>query len=796
MKRIILLAVLAVGFCLGADEVTIVTVETDLGSFEIQMLEDAAPATATNFLNYVTRGDYNGSFLHRSVPGFIVQGGGFFFDSTTGEAPPIPTDLPVVNEFGLSNTRATVAMAKLGGDPNSATSQWFVNLADNSENLDEQNGGFTVFGRVLGQGMGVVDAIAALPRTNFGSPFNETPTINFSGGAAQLENFVNIQMSAFVVADTDSDGIIDSIDDDDDNDGAQDENDAFPLDPSETEDTDDDGTGDNSDTDDDNDGMPDAYEIENSLDSLDASDADDDADADGATNLQEFNFGTDPNDGASVDDCLGVDVVPPDPADSALLISTRVYFANPASNLAQQSFLRVVNPNSSDTDIEIYGIDDAGNRNKRAPVSFTLVAQASIQINAQDLESGNRDKGLNSSFCNGQGKWQLQMRSNNTIQVTSLIRTPDGFLTSVNDTVPSTGSTNQVFFANPASNNAQQTFLRIVNTSDSTGVITISGLDDMGVNSMSPVTFDLGANASKQINVQDLENGNVGKGLMGSLGDGSGKWRLTVTSALEIEVMSLIRTPDGFLTNLSGMVDTDGLGNHLVYFVNPALTIEKQSFLRVINTTGQTSTVSIAGVDDAGNIALSGDVSFELGGNRSLQINASDLEQGNANKGLMGMLGAGSGRWRLTVSADTDIEVMSLIRTPDGFLTNLSRTTPKVSGINKVFMFNPGSNLNQRSSLRIVNNSGTPGNASITGIDDSGNTAPGDTIALSISANSAVEITAQDIENGNAQLGLEGALGDGAGKWRLEINSDLDLKIQSLLNTTEGFLTNLSQVTE
>ena len=90
LKRIILLAVLAVGFCLGADEVTIVTVETDLGSFEIQMLEDAAPATATNFLNYVTRGDYNGSFLHRSVPGFIVQGGGFFFDSTTGEAPPSP----------------------------------------------------------------------------------------------------------------------------------------------------------------------------------------------------------------------------------------------------------------------------------------------------------------------------------------------------------------------------------------------------------------------------------------------------------------------------------------------------------------------------------------------------------------------------------------------------------------------------------------------------------------------------------------------------------------------------------
>ncbi len=168
---------------------TNVLVETPLGDFEIELFDTQAPRTVFNFLNYVNDGDYTGSFMHRSVNNFVIQGGGFTF--IDGELGNVPEDPPILNEFGLSNLRGTVAMAKLSGNPNSATSEWFINLADNSANLDTQNGGFTVFGRVVGSGMDVVDAIAALPTANAGQPaLQDLPVIDFSGGQILAENLV------------------------------------------------------------------------------------------------------------------------------------------------------------------------------------------------------------------------------------------------------------------------------------------------------------------------------------------------------------------------------------------------------------------------------------------------------------------------------------------------------------------------------------------------------------------------------------------------------------------------------
>ena len=162
---------------------------TTQGTVDVQMRPDAAPQTVANFLNYVNRGAYDGSFVHRSVAGFVFQGGGFRFVNDNVET--IPTDPPVANEFNLSNVRGTLAMAKLGNDPNSATDQWFFNESDgNAANLDGQNGGFTVFGSVVTNGLNTVDTIAALPTQNAGGNFNELPVVNYNGGTITSDNLV------------------------------------------------------------------------------------------------------------------------------------------------------------------------------------------------------------------------------------------------------------------------------------------------------------------------------------------------------------------------------------------------------------------------------------------------------------------------------------------------------------------------------------------------------------------------------------------------------------------------------
>lgn len=163
-------------FCLlstTAQAGTIVRVSTSVGDYSIELLDDTAPITVNNFLNYVNRNAYNGTYLHRVVADFVVQGGGYRFEPFVGPVD-VPEDPPITNEFNTSNTRGTVAMAKIEGDPNSATSQWFVNLIDNTS-LDTTNGGFTVFGNVLGEGMITVDAIAALPTVNLGGKASNAP---------------------------------------------------------------------------------------------------------------------------------------------------------------------------------------------------------------------------------------------------------------------------------------------------------------------------------------------------------------------------------------------------------------------------------------------------------------------------------------------------------------------------------------------------------------------------------------------------------------------------------------------
>jgi len=158
---------------------TIVEFQTVMGDIEVNLYDNSTSATVTNFLAYVNNGDYTSTVIHRSLPGFVVQGGGLSFDQAL-PLNSVTTRPAVVNEPVFSNVRGSIAMAKLDGNPNSATSQWFFNLSNNAANLDGQNGGFTVFGEIVGNGMDVVNAIAALPVFNFGGVVGNLPLRNYT----------------------------------------------------------------------------------------------------------------------------------------------------------------------------------------------------------------------------------------------------------------------------------------------------------------------------------------------------------------------------------------------------------------------------------------------------------------------------------------------------------------------------------------------------------------------------------------------------------------------------------------
>ena len=150
----------------------VVVLETSLGTVKIALDRDKAPLSVENFLQYVRSGHYDGTIFHRVIPGFMVQGGGF--DAGMKQKATRP---PVRNEAnnGLRNRRGTVAMARTN-DPDSATSQFFINVKDNTAlDYGPRNPGYAVFGDVV-EGMGVVERIVAVPTTTRG-PYADVPKI-------------------------------------------------------------------------------------------------------------------------------------------------------------------------------------------------------------------------------------------------------------------------------------------------------------------------------------------------------------------------------------------------------------------------------------------------------------------------------------------------------------------------------------------------------------------------------------------------------------------------------------------
>lgn len=159
---------LAIAVAEKAQKINVV-IKTSLGDLVIELDVERAPITCKNFLRYADDGFYDGTIFHRVIPGFMIQGGGFTKDMKQKKV-----KAPIKNEWrnGLKNKRGTLAMARLGGRPDSATSQFFINVQDNS-GLDTPRDGaaYAVFAKVI-KGMDVVDRIKAVKTTRHGGHQN------------------------------------------------------------------------------------------------------------------------------------------------------------------------------------------------------------------------------------------------------------------------------------------------------------------------------------------------------------------------------------------------------------------------------------------------------------------------------------------------------------------------------------------------------------------------------------------------------------------------------------------------
>ena len=231
IRNVLAAAALGCGVFIGiAAQATIVRFQTSVGNIDVRLYNAATPTSVANFLNYVTSNRYSGTFIHRvpqrpasqggGTSNFVVQGGGFLLNNSIFEADGIVTDPPIGNEPGITNIRGTLAFAKnsLG-----ATSQWFFSIGDNSF-LDDQD--FTVFGRVIGNSMTVVDAINNLRTVNAsvaenepGEDFDEIPVTNFDKVISQndITNNEAVMVNSVTVlnlpaGDYDFNGVVNALD--------------------------------------------------------------------------------------------------------------------------------------------------------------------------------------------------------------------------------------------------------------------------------------------------------------------------------------------------------------------------------------------------------------------------------------------------------------------------------------------------------------------------------------------------------------------------------------------------------
>ncbi len=461
-------------------------------------------------------------------------------------------------------------------------------------------------------------------------------------------------------------------------------------------------------------------------------------------------------------------------------------FPSAADAAGRSGVVRVLNRSDMDGMVLVEAVDEAGQT--AGPVALSLAAGAAASFDSADLENGNAEIGLAEGVGSPtRGSWRLLLWSVLDIEVLAYVRTPDGFLTAAHAELPRTGDSLSAFLFNPASNRMQRSSLRVFNPGAEAVRMSVWGVDDAGRGRfasgfMAPPNVPLALSAGRL----ERSRGAAGSGLS----NGAGKWRLRVHAPWPLSASTFLESPSGHVSNLSPPPLRAAAGEMLRLPLFPSATnpAGREGFARVANMTAAEGMVDIEAVDDAG--VRAGPVRLPLAARATMHFNSDDLENGNAKKGLASGVGAPTkGAWRLELRSGTiAFAAAAYARHADGFVTSLHETAPAADSTARVAVFHPASSEGQRSLLRLGNNGDEPATATITGVDDAG--AASEPATAMVPAGETLTLTAAQLEDGGE--GLEGALGDGDGKWRLTVEFDNPLTVMSLLESPAGHLSNLS----
>ena len=367
-------------------------------------------------------------------------------------------------------------------------------------------------------------------------------------------------------------------------------------------------------------------------------------------------------------------ILPSDPRAPSLATTatsqTHAPLVPSGSNPLREGLVRIINPSAQPGEVRIVAIDDAGWRSM--PVTLGIGAGGSAQFTSRDLEQGNAAVGLIGSTGPGTGDWRLEIASGQDVEVLPYVRTTDGTLSAMADVAPATDNIHRVALFNPADSADAASKLRLTNRGAQALRANITGIDDTGLSPSGTVSVEIAADESVLLTAAELEAG--GANLLGALGDGEGQWRLDIASDGDLAVMNLAETSDGHLTNLSNATATSVPARkaHVVdRFPSSSDISNERGVVRIVNGSGSPASVRIEPNDSTG--WRYAPLTLTLGANEAANLGTWDLELGNAAKGLSGNAGPGTGgAWRLAISSDRDIEVLTYTRAPNG----LPRVSP------------------------------------------------------------------------------------------------------------------------